>query len=107
MASVNLAAAKALLNSGILWQISAWRWSEHFHCYAYIPHGRGIHSFYGYRYWNPFEISRSFAANRGGHSGGVQNSPTGANVETEKSGDKSKAKEPVKNEPAKVDAKKK
>ena len=123
MASVNLAAAKALLISGILWQLSAWRWSEHFHCYAYIPYGRDIHSFYGYRYWNPFEISRSFAdynlrsgnrgssgssdANRGGHSGGVQNSPTGANVETEKSGDKSKAKEPVKNEPAKVDAKKK
>lgn len=114
LASVNLAAARALLNSDILWQLSAWRWSDHFHCYAYIPYNRGIHSYYGYRYWNPFEVHRTFAQynyrpdNRGGNadsSGGVQNAPVGAGVGTVSAGEKAK-KEPAKSKPAKVETKK-
>ena len=116
MASVNLAAAKALLNSGILWQLSAWHWSDHFHCYAYIPYGRGVHSFYGYKYWSPFEVHRSFvdynnrSANRGntadnsGQSNTTAGTPGGVqvgsgSVKTEPPNKSDKDKEQPKTEP--------
>lgn len=71
LAAANISSAQALNGRGYSVDLDGrgWAWNPYFGMFTFIPYGSSVYSPYGYRYWSPNDVYRTYFAPRPVYTG--------------------------------------